>query len=85
MGSIRFEPPLLGEVSDKAQWANTQNMANWTLGRGGTVVFCMWDSNRNDLKQDGHGDGKVDDMVAARNMWRTVGGVAPGRGSTFRT
>lgn len=62
-------------VADPLAWSNTQNMADWALQAGATVLFGMWDSKTNDVHKDGHGDGLVDDLVAARTMWQTVGGV----------
>jgi len=59
-------------VRDETQWKNTRNMANWVLEAGGFVVFCMWDSNQDDIHHNGHGNGRVDDIASAKHMWITV-------------
>lgn len=63
-------------VSDPTQWQNTQNMANWAREAGGAVVFCLVDSNKIggvvSTEHKGHGDGLLDDIPAAKNMWATV-------------
>lgn len=64
-------------VKDPKEWTNTSNVANWALQKGGYVVFCMVDSNVVNGKpsttvNEGHGDGRVDDVAAARNMWIKV-------------
>jgi hypothetical protein len=64
-------------VNDPKQWRNTKKMADWALQRGGYVVFCMVDSNLIGGKpdttvNDGHGDGLVDDISAAKSMWTKV-------------
>jgi hypothetical protein len=64
-------------VSDPTQWQNTQNMANWARECGGAVVFCLVDSNLvngvvNLEYNKGHGDGLVDNLPAAKEMWATV-------------
>lgn len=61
-------------VSDEAAWQDIRTVVNLARDEGASVVLCMWDSDNNDIMENGHGDGIVDDESSARNMWGVVGG-----------
>lgn len=65
-------------VFDANAWQKTQDVVRWARGAGATVVICMWGSNRNGAKLEGHGDGRVPNPGAARDAWRHVGEVFAG-------
>ncbi|NJR43546.1 MAG: glycoside hydrolase family 5 protein [Akkermansiaceae bacterium] len=60
-------------MSDEEAWKKTQNVVTWAREKGATVVLCLWGSNDNDVKGDGHGDGIIRHEAAARAMWKRVG------------